>query len=170
MSAQYKATHEFDCDEDTFWEKCMMSESFNTALYVDSLKFPGWKVLEQKDDGQKITRKVRIEPPPITGVPGPVKKALGDKLSYVEDGVYDRATRKYTFQVTPSTMPDKTTISGELWTEKKGDNKIARHAKVDVEVKVFMIGKLIEDKVVGDLKGSYESAAAFTREFVKKNP
>lgn len=169
MPGDYKATHDFDCDEDTYWEKCMFDESFNNALYLESLKFPGWKVLDQKDDGKTITRKVKIEPP-LVGLPGPVAKALGDKFSYIEDGVYDRATHKYSFTVTPSTMGDKTTIKGALWTEKKGDKKITRHADVHVEVKVFMIGKMIEEKALSDLRNSYEAAAKFTREYVTKHP
>ena len=169
MPGDYKVTHEFDCTEDTFWNDVMFSDTFNNALYLEKLKFPGWKVLEQKDDGQKITRKVKIDPT-LTGMPGPVQKALGDKFSYIEDGVYDRATRKYTFHVTPSTMADKTTIKGVLWTESKGEKKIARHADIHVEVKVFMIGKMIEDKALADLKHSYESGAKFTNEFVAKIP
>jgi len=166
MSGEYKVTHEFDCTEDTFWEKVMFSDAFNHALYIETLKFPGWKVLEQKDDGQKITRKVKIDPP-VTGMPGPVQKALGDKFSYVEEGTYDRATRKYTFKATPSTMADKTTIKGVLWTEPKGDAKIARHADIQVEVKVFMIGKMIEEKAITDMRNSYETGAKFTNEYVK---
>lgn len=166
MPGDFETKHEFETDEKTFWEDCMLNEAFNTKLYVETLKFPGWKVLEQKDDGQKIFRRVKIDPP-MTGMPGPVIKALGDKFSYVEEGTYDRATQRYSFKVIPSTMAEKTHTQGELWTEKAGEGKIVRHAKVHVEVKVFMVGKMIEDKVLGDLKVTYEAAARFTKEFVK---
>ncbi|HEX7665905.1 MAG TPA: DUF2505 family protein [Polyangiaceae bacterium] len=165
MAGHFETQHEFDTDEKTFWEECMLNEKFNTGLFLDTLKFPGWTQLEQKDDGQKITRKVKIDPP-LTGMPGPLAKALGDKFSYIEEGTYDRATQRYEFKITPSTMADKTHTSGAMWTEKKGD-KIVRHAKVDIEAKIFMLGKLIEDKVVGDLKTTYEAAAAFTRKYVE---
>lgn len=166
MAGKFETSHEFDTDEKTFWEECMLNEKFNNGLFLDTLKFPGWKQLEQTDDGQKIHRKVKIDPP-LTGMPGPLAKALGDKFSYVEEGTYDRATQRYTFTVTPSTMADKTKTTGVMWTEKKGDGKIVRHAKVDIEAKIFMLGKLIEDKVVGDLETTYEAAAAFTRQYVQ---
>jgi hypothetical protein len=161
----FTVKNEFATDEETFWEKCFLDEEYNRRLYLETLKFPGWKLLEQKTDGNKIHRKVHIDPP-VTGMPGPVKKALGDKFSYVEEGTYDKTTHRYTFKITPSVMPDKARTAGELWTEKLGDKKIVRHAKVHVEVKVFVIGGMVEDKLLGDLKHSYAEAAAFTQKFL----
>lgn len=165
--AEFHVRHEFDCAEDTFWEKVMFDPDFNRRLYKEELKFPDWKVLEQKDDGKTIRRKVHIDPP-VTGLPGPVKKAVGDKFSYVEDGVYDRATRTYTFHVTPSAMAEKTKTTGTLKTEKLGDKKCARLADIKVDVKVFMIGGMVEDWIIGDLKSSYEAAAKFTRTYLQE--
>jgi hypothetical protein len=161
----FTVKNEFDTDEDTFWEKCFFDEEYNRRLYTDTLKFPGWKLLEQKTEGTKISRRVQIDPP-VTGMPGPVKKALGDKFSYVEEGTYDKATHRYTFKITPSIMADKTKTAGELWTEKAGDKKVVRHAKVHIEVKVFMIGGMVEEKLVGDLKESYAQAAVFTQKYL----
>ena len=165
--AEFKSRHEFDCDEDTFWEKVQFDPKFNERLYLEHLKFPGWKLLEQKDDGKTITRRVHIDPP-VAGMPGPVKKVMGDKFSYVEEGTYDRATRTYTFRVTPSTLAEKSKTTGMLRTEKLGDKKIARTAVINVEVKVMLIGGMVEDKLVQDLKASYDAAATFTREYLKE--
>ena len=44
--------------------------------------------------------------------------ALGDRLAYTEEGSFDKKAKRYSFKVTPSTMADKTKISGELWCEK----------------------------------------------------
>src|SRR5579859_6537144 len=95
--------HEMNCDEDTYWEKCVFDAEYNRELYLDSLKFPGWKLLEQKDDGKTITRRVHVDPP-VGNLPGPVKKVIGDSLSYLEEGTFDRASKRYTFKVTPSTL------------------------------------------------------------------
>lgn len=158
--------HEFDCDEDTFWDTCIFGDAFNDELYHRILKFPGYKLLDSSDTPEKRTKKVRIDPP-VTGVPGPLKKVIGDRLSYVEEGALDKKTMRYTFQVTPSTKPDKTKTVGELWCEKLGDNKIARYAKIFVEVKVFAIGGMIEDKIIGDLRNSYEASAKYTQQYLK---
>ena len=159
--------HEFDCDEDTFWEKVIFSEEFNRRLYLDILKFPGFKLLEQRDEGDKRFRRVHLDPP-LGNVPAPVRKVVGDKLSYVEEGTYDKHTRRYEFNVTPSTMADKTRNTGVISTEKIGEKKIVRVARVDVQVKVFMIGGMVEEMILGDLKKSYEATATFTREYLRE--
>ncbi len=161
--------HEIDCDEDTYWSKVVFDEGFNKALYFDELKFPGWSVLEQKDGEATLTRKVQVDPP-VAGLPSALKKVIGDRLSYVEDGTFDKKAKRYTFKVTPSTMADKTKVAGEMWCEKLGDKKIARHCKISVDVKVFMVGSMIEERIISDLKGAYDKGATYTNEWLKKNP
>ena len=136
--------HELDCDEDTFWHGCTFNEEFNRKLYLETLNFPAY-VGENVDSAATVTRKTRIDPP-LTGLPGPVKKVLGDRFAYVEEGTFDKATKRYSFKVTPTTLPEKTKTTGELWCEKLGDKKIARLTKISVEVKVFMVGGMVEDR------------------------
>ncbi len=159
--------HEMDCTEDTYWNRCIFDEEYNRRLFLDALKFPGFTLLESTDDAEKKTKKARIDPP-VTGMPGPVKKAIGDRFSYVEDGVYDKKTKRYRCVITPSMFPDKTKVTAELWCEPLGEKRIARSVRVSVEVKVFMLGSMIEDKILQDLRHSYDVAATFTNEFVKE--
>lgn len=159
--------HDIDCDEDTFWNECVFNDEYNKKLYLETLRFPGYQVLESADHESTRTRTVRIDPP-VTGIPGPVKKVLGDRFAYTEKGTFDKKTKRYTFTVTPSAMADKTHTSGELWCEKRdGEKRITRFARIKVEVKIMMIGKLVEEKILGDLKSSYDAAAKFTNEWVK---
>jgi hypothetical protein len=161
--------HEIDTDEDTFWSKIVFDEGFNKKLYIDALKFPQWKLLEMKDDDAKITRRVLVEPS-TNDLPGPLKKALGgDKLAYTEEGTFDKKSKRYSFKTTSSLMPDKTKVSGELWVEKLGEKKIRRIAKMFVEVKIFMIGGLVEDRILKDLKSSYDASTAVTNDYIKEH-
>src|SRR4029079_17491480 len=107
--------------------------------------------------------------PPLSNVPGPVKKVIGDRLSYVEEGTFDKKTKRYSFKVTPSTMAEKTKVAGEMWVEKLGDKKVARLTRISVEVKVFMVGGLVEDRILSDLRSSYDKGTAFTNEYIKDN-
>jgi len=159
--------HAFDVDEDTFWEKCVFDDDFNRRMYLEVLKFPAWRSMENVDGEAKRTRKVYIEPP-LGDVPAPVKKVLGDKLSYVEEGTFDKKTKRYAFKVVPSSLPDKTKNVGEMWCEKKGDKAIERVAKITVEVKVFMVGGMIEERILNDIRTSYDRSAEFTRQYIKE--
>jgi len=160
--------HEIDTDEDTFWSKIVFNEEFNKKLYEGALKFPGWKLVDSKEDDAKIVRRVQVDPP-VGDLPGPVKKVIGDRLAYTEEGTFDKKTKRYSFKVTPSTMADKTKVSGELWAEKIGDKKIRRMCRISVEVKVFMVGGMVEDRIMQDLRSSYDNSTAFTNQYIKEN-
>ncbi|MFO0640128.1 MAG: DUF2505 family protein [Polyangiaceae bacterium] len=164
--AETTIVDEFECTEETYWTKCHFDPEYNRRLYLEQLKFPGWKLLETKTEGDKTTRRVHLDPP-VGNLPGPVKKLIGDSFSYTEVGTYDKKTGRYTFTITPSTMADKTKTEGEIWCESIGEKKIKRYARIRVDVKIMMVGGLVEDKVMGDLKASYASAAPFTGAFVK---
>jgi Protein of unknown function (DUF2505) len=159
--------HEFDCDEQTYWDRTTFDPVFNERLYRDVLKFPGYELLSLVDDENAKTRRVRIDPP-LGNLPAAVKKAVGDRFSYVEEGRFDKKTGRYEFKIAPSAMRDKAKTFGELWCEKLGDKRVARIAHVTVEVKVFMVGGLVEEKILGDVRHSYEAAARFTREYLKE--
>ncbi len=160
--------HEIDTDEDTYWARCVFDADFNKKLYIDALKFPEWKLVDSKDDDAKTWRKVQVDPP--TGnMPAAVKKVLGDRLSYVEEGTFDKKTKRYSFKVTPSTLADKTKVAGEMWVEKLGDKKIARLLKISVEVKVFIVGGMVEDRILSDLRSSYDKGTSFTNQYIKEN-
>jgi hypothetical protein len=159
--------HEIACDEDTYWTKCVFNEEYNRRLFRDELAFPGFEVLEERDLGDTVHRKLRIDPP-VAGLPGPLKKAIGDRLSYIEDGTFDKAAKRYRCTINPSSLGDKSKISADLRTEPLGDKRILRVVTVHIEVKVFAVGGLIEQKIADDLRASYDASARFTDAFVRE--
>jgi len=160
--------HEIETDEDTFWSKIVFDEPFNKRMYEGELKFPGWKLLDMKEDDARIVRRVQVDPP-VKDLPAAVKKVIGDRLGYVEDGTFDKKTKRYAMKVTPSAMAEKSKISGELWSERAGDKKIWRICRMSVEVKVFMVGSLVEDRIIQDLRSAYDASATFTNRYVKEH-
>ena len=163
--SDFTIRHAIDCDSDTYW-RCVWDEEYNRRLYMDVLKFRECTRLSQEDKGDVITRRIRLNPPAVD-LPAPVAKVIGD-LSWVEEGTFDKKTGKYRVKVITGSMPDKTHISGELWCESKGDKKCERIAKMNVEVKIFMVGGIVEKRIGDDMKKSYEAAAKFTNEWVKE--
>ena len=69
------------------------------------LKFPGFTLLASTNEADEMTKKVRIDPP-VTGIPSAAKKAIGDRFSYVEEGTFDKKTKRYRCKITPSTFAD----------------------------------------------------------------
>jgi hypothetical protein len=160
--------HDMDCDADAYFEKCVLSEDYNRRLFLEGLKFPSFKLIEQKEEGTTVFRKALVEPT-LAGLPGPLKKVIGDSMSYIEEGTYDRTTKRYRFSTIPTGgMKDKVKTTGEMYCEHKGDKKCVRVAKLRVDVNLRLIGGLLEDRIVTDLKSSYAKAAEFTSLYAKE--
>ncbi len=165
--ATTRIEHDFDCDEATFWKLTFLDEEFNKRLYFDTLRFPVWKIVDQKVTDDFVERKVEVQPL-IENLPGALKKVMGDRFGYVEEGKLDRKANRYRFRVVPSSMPDKTHISGEMRTERLGDKKVRRIVDFSVEVKVMLIGKVIEQKTLDDTRASYDKMAVLFRQYLKE--
>src|SRR5882762_3664268 len=165
--ASTRIEHEFDCTEATFWQMTFFDQEFNRRLYLETLKFPVWKVVEEKITDETLERRVEVQPL-VENVPGAVKKLLGDRFGYVEEGKLDRKQNRYRFRVLPTAMPDKTTISGEMRTERLGDNRIRRIVEFSIEVKVMMLGKMVEQKTIEDTRASYDKMAVLFRQYLKE--
>ncbi len=157
--------HVIDCDVDTYW-RCVFDNEYNDRLYEQALKFREVKTLVNEDRGATRARKVHLNPPPAD-LPGPVQKVIGD-LSWDEEGTFDKSAKRYRFKIRPASLPDKTHIEGEVWAEPRGDKKCERILKCNVEVKVFMVGGIVEKRIIDDMRKSYETAARFTGEFVRE--
>jgi hypothetical protein len=159
--------HTFDCSEDTLWQTLFFDEEFTRRLYKDTLRFPVWRLIEQKVTDDTMIRKVEVQPL-VENVPGPIKKVLGDRFGYIEQGTFDKKKHRYRFRVIPTSMPDKTTIDGEMYSEPLGDNRVKRIVDFNIEVRVMMIGKMIEQKSIDDTRASYDKMAIFLRSYLKE--
>jgi len=165
MATKVEIRHTFNCDADTFWEHVFGSSEFNTTLYREGLEFPEYEIIEdRKDDAGKLHRKVRTTPK--SDAPATVRKVIGDSISYVEEGIWDPSVGRYRFSITTSKLADKVRIGGELWVEPKGEGKIERRCDMDVEVKIFGVGRVVEAFVAKSLRDSYGQAAVFTNRWI----
>jgi hypothetical protein len=159
--------HELCCTADTYWNKCVFDAEYNRRLFFEVLKFRAYDLIEEKEVGDTLVRRVRAEPE-IGNLPGPVKKVLGDSFGYVEEGTFDRKTQRYDFRTIPAAFSDKIKISGSMVCEPLGDKSVARIAQMHVDVNLFMIGGMVLDRITADLDRSYTKAAELTNQWVKE--
>lgn len=157
-------THEFAVTADTFWRQLFLDAEYNRWLYVEKLRFPEYKVLEQREVDGVVHRKVRISPP--QNAPAAVQKVVGDGFSYLELGTLELARGLYRFTTQPSTMPDKVKSGGELRCTDLGPKRCRRSLDFSVEVKLFGVGGIIEGFVAKSTQESYEKAATYTQEWI----
>lgn len=161
----FTITHVINCDAETFW-KVFLDKAFTEQLFREALGFPQFQIVDQKDTGTQVTR--RISGVPKMNVPGPVAKLLGANFGYVEDGVLDKAKGTWTWKITPSSLADKLRQEGSMRLEPMGTDKVQRIASMVNEAKVFGLGGLIESATEKGLREGWEASATFMNQYLAK--
>jgi hypothetical protein len=162
-----KIEHEFDCSEAVFWQTSFLDDEYNRRLYLETLQFPEWRILEQHVSDISLQRRVQIQPF-VENLPAAMKKVVGDKLGYVEDGRLDRKANRYRFRCIPSSGADKTDITGEMWTEVIAPGRIRRLVDFETDVRIMIVGRVIEQRTVDDTRKTYDKIAEFLRQYLRE--
>ncbi len=163
--ADVRIEHIYNCNADTFWDKIIFDDEYNRRLFKEALEFPHYEVTKSEDGEKELRRTVNVVPK-LGPMPGPVKKLIGDGLGYEEEGVFDKAARRYKIKITPNKLADKMKIEGVLYVEPKGEGKVNRIFECSVNVKIFGIGGLVEKQIIGDMQNSYAKGAEFTNKYL----
>lgn len=161
--AKFTITHEINCDADTFW-KVFFDKAFNEELFKKELGFPKYDVVEQRETDTEIVRKVAGTPK--MNMPGPVQKLLGSGFSYSEEGRLNKATKVWSWKMTPSTLADKLSQTGTMRIEAVGDKKVRRVTEMVMEAKVFGVGGLIESSTEKQLREGWDHSAKFMNKWI----
>jgi hypothetical protein len=164
---KFTVTHEINCSTDQFW-KVFFDKDFNRALFLEELGFPEYEILDQKESDNTIQRRVRGVPK--MGVPGPLKKLLGDSFGYEEDGSFDRQSKVWRWKMKTNVLTDKLHNGGALRLEAVGDNKCRRIADMECEAKIFGLGGLMESTTEKELRNGWDKSAVFMNRWLEKNP
>lgn len=156
--------HTFACDEETFWRALFFDADFNREMFLEHLRFDDWALDRYEESDEAIERTIRVKP--VTGpLPAPIKKIVGDNLGYREEGRFDKATKRYRFEVIPNIKPDKVSIAGQIWVEPAGDGpsdgSVTRILELEVNVKLFGVGGLVEKRIIEDTKKSYDESYGY---------
>ncbi|APS00642.1 DUF2505 family protein [Pajaroellobacter abortibovis] len=157
--------HSLACDEKTYWEKCVFNEEHNHRLYMEQLGFVDYRLLEQQESQHHVQRRISLTPS-LKWIHPSLKKWIGKHFSYIEEGTFDRSRMRYQFSVIPSVLANKTKISGTLHCEFSSPREIHQVVQLHIDIQVFGVGSLLEERVMADLKQSYGRAHQFTAQFL----
>lgn len=164
---KFTLRHPYNVGPETFWRDVFFDPAYNEALYREALQFEACEVLEETTpaDGRR-TRKMAVTPK--LDAPGPIKKVIGDSISYVEEGRLDLAKPSWIVRVLPSKLADKAKITSEMWLERTGAGQSDRVAEFDIEVKIFAVGGLFEKFLEKTMRESYAKATEFTNKWLSE--
>jgi hypothetical protein len=160
---KFTVTHEIRCNAETFW-KTFFDKTFNEKLYLEVLGFPEFKIVDQTENDQKITRVVQARPK--VDMPAPIAKALGPNFGYKEEGSFDKAKQLWTWKMVPSTMAEKLRNEGAVRIEPVGTDKVRRVADILIEAKVMLIGGLMESTAEKQLRDGWDKSAVYMNKYL----
>ncbi len=149
-----------DCSAHDFWNRIFGSEDFNRFLY-EGLGF----AYELHDwNAETGYRKAQVWP--TYQMPRAVAKVLGDRFSYVEEGTFDRLTKRYDFRVIPSSLPDRIRAVGEVLVEPVSAEQCERRVTIEIGADVLGLGRMIESYLVASTREQYAKNAALVNEYL----
>lgn len=165
---QIEARHLIHCDEDTFWE-LFFSPEINEQIYRDVLEFPSFEVLEDREDERTRVRKASGQPR-VHALPAAIQSMLGPSFRYIEDSVFDKATRRWSFTMAPSLMSDRLRNAGTLRVEPSGPGQVTRVACATIEAKIFGLGRALEGIMEKEMRAGWDDSAAFLNRWIAEHP
>lgn len=166
--AGFQTTYDIECSEETYWNQVFLNEEYNRRFFKEELHFPEWRELGRREADGKLYRDVKATPY-VGELPGALKAVIGDGLSYEERGVFHPQEHRYVLDAIPSRMADKVTTKITMFTTVTGENRCRLNVEATVTAKIFMVGTLLEQKTLADLRRSYEKNAAFSNRFIREN-
>ncbi len=89
---QFTIVHEFACTPERFW-RLFFDPEFNAALYRDGLRVEGYAVLASRETEEEIQRTITGRPQ--LKIPAAAQKFVGDRLSFTEEGRFDKRDGRY---------------------------------------------------------------------------
>jgi hypothetical protein len=102
--------HTFHCDVDEFWRR-FFDDALNDQIFLEDLQFPVYRVLECRDEGARLVRRLEVTPRVDMALVGGL---VADQLRYREDGVFDKAERTYRFTTRPPDGSDRLINEGTI--------------------------------------------------------
>lgn len=161
--AECRLEHVHNCTIENFW-KVFLDEKYQAALFK-SMDFPEFRQTRFDEKENEIQRVIRVTPK-LVGVPGPLKKIVGDGFSYEEHGTFDKKYQRFKFTIKTSRLSDKVSIAGVIYCLPAGEGKSKRVFEATVVAKIFGVGKLLEKQIVNDMNREYETGSAFTNRYL----
>ena len=141
---KFRFEHEFDVDVEKL-EEAMFSEDLPPFLKENMPSLKDMEVLERKEEGDSLKRRVRYEPVPLIEKVGP-KRVPPEAMIWVEESTYDRKRRVLEFKNVPThpKVRGLMTNHGTVELRSLGPGRSKRTMKGELKVSVPILGRVAE--------------------------
>ncbi|MDP9151031.1 MAG: DUF2505 domain-containing protein [Myxococcota bacterium] len=147
---------ELSCSEEKFWSLFMDAE-VNSVIYCRDLGFTAFRVVSCEQSGDAVHRKLNLAPG--LAVPNILKRVIGERLRYWEEGTFDRSRGTYEFTIGPAAGASWIDVAGTIFV-RQGPNGPVRVATLKVSSRVPIVGAQLEAFVCHNLEEGLTRFAA----------
>ena len=135
------------------------------ALNVDR------QLISQTVDGLGANRVIRREHilSPQRELPGFMKKFVSGALTYRETNVFTAQDNRMEVVAIPNVLPDKIILRGTYRLERLGKERVRRIFEGECTCHIPLVGKKIEQQIVGEVEDSYRRTTSFTRDWIARH-
>jgi hypothetical protein len=156
---KFSLDNDLEPDVDAMWE-LLLDANYQRRIHMEGLRFQDFTVVSEEERGEVMHRVTRVVP--RVDMPGPIKKLLGESMSYQEFVSFDRGAKKWLWHLEMPGPGRKIKVGGriEILPGRSGKGCL-RRTHFEVEVKILGIGGLIEKTIKKETLENYERAAVF---------
>ncbi len=158
--------HRFGCTPEAYWA-LYFNEAFTQTMLVGGLGFTSVDVSPVQETPTELRRTMDVVPK--LNLPDAVRHALGPAFGYHEDGRFDRASQTWNFDLRMNALPERIKISGSLTLRQDGENASIRTSTVRVDIKVPLVGGLIERACLANVRSGWEDSARWFERYLHEH-
>lgn len=159
--------HELNCAPERIWP-LYFDDTFNIEMFEGGLGFPSCKIVERRDDGDKVFRRMVMTPK--LDIPKPLAKIVGDRVGYEEIGDWVRSEAVYNWRMLLAAFGDKLRLAGTMRFVPHGDGHCRRVVAFEVEAKMFGIGGMVEKTAAQNTIDGWNNSAKWINGYLARNP
>ncbi len=162
---RFTIVQDLDTDPTTHW-RLFLDDIYDRTQYLEGFHYHSYEVLLHKEEGDVITRNVRVTP--RLDLPGPVAKLFGPRFAYTEEGRFDKTKQVWTSRLVPSVIADRLKSESRVTVEPAGEGKCRRTCELTVDAHIFGIGGIVESALEKNIRTGWSDAAKYMNEYVRK--
>lgn len=158
-----KLEHAFACTPEEYWD---IVADHTVDEQMAHASDGTYELLSESDANGVLTRRQRIVM--NRELPSAMKKAIGtDKIGYELETKVQRSANRADWTITPLVLPDRVKGAGIVHVTATPSGCV-RVIDGELTVKVPLIGKMMEERLVNDVSASYDRGAEIIRQHIGK--